>query len=223
MRVGADLPVQTRPDPQRFLLLTSSFALGFRRFAGHSRPRTKGVVFGAAIILLACALVSCAGKRSTATNHDSDQGTVILHVCSGGTTFWLFRNHDDGQGNVCYGFAAGAASPTQKIDSGGFCLDRTFDTMEADPITSPSGDGMQMAVGGAISATVSRVEVVVNGISHHAAIRHGFFFAAMAYGGFVVKAFDSHGKLLRELDRPAPPTGPPPTPVLTPPVTPTSS
>jgi hypothetical protein len=159
-----------------------------------------------------------AAESPAASSYARDQGTIILHASSGGVSFWLFRNHNDTSGSICYGFATGATSPTQKIDSGGFCLDSSFATMEADAITAPSPQGMQMAVGGAISVNVSRVEVIVAGIPHDAVIGHGFYFAAMKYGAFVVKAFDSYGTLLRESDRPAPPTGPPPNPTLEPPL-----
>jgi hypothetical protein len=162
-------------------------------------------------------------KSAAALSYKRDEGKVILRASSGGVSFWLFRNHNDTAGNVCYGFANGVVPPTQKIESGGFCLDSTFDTMEADPITAPSSQGMQMAIGGAISRNVSRVEVLVAGIPHDATIRHGFYFATSAYGSFVVRAFDSQGMLLRELSRSAPPTGPPPAPTEMPPLSPPSS
>jgi hypothetical protein len=158
-------------------------------------------------------------ESPAASSYTRDEGTMILRATSGGVSFWLFRNHNDRAGNVCYGFASGVTPPTEKIDSGGYCLDKDFVTIEADPITARSPEGiLQMAVGGAISANVSRVEVIVAGIPRDAVIRHGFYFAAMAYGAFDVKAFDSHGMLLAEANRPAPPTGPPPAPVLTPPL-----
>ena len=174
-------------------------------------------------MLLGCVLASCTRHPSAASFFDNDAGKVVLHASSGGATFWLFRNHNDAAGNVCYGFSTGVAPPIQEIDRGGACLDSSFDTMEVDPITAQSSQGTQMAVGGPVSPNVFRVEVIVAGISHEAVIRHGFYFAATAYGAFVVKAFDSHGKLLRELERTAPPTGPPPAPMLTPPAPPPSS
>jgi hypothetical protein len=197
MRAGPEIPVQV-----------------------HAKPLPRWLL-GVVILLLACALASCVQDPSASAAYGEDQGTVILNASSGGAMFWLFRNHDDG-GNVCYGFASGATFPKGVIDSGGYCLDDTFGIMELDPITASSPQGIQMAVGGALSDKVARVEVIVSGVSYRAKIRHGFYLAAMPYGAFVVKAFDSHGKVLAEGHRPAPPTGPPPTPLLTPPAPPHS-
>jgi hypothetical protein len=161
-------------------------------------------------------LGACA-QGSSAGFSDGDRGKVVLSSSYGGVTFWLYRNHDDAQGHVCYGLATGPNPPTKRIDSGGFCLDETFSAFEADPITASSDQGLQMAVGGAISPQVARVSVIVDGgTRYEAKIRHGFYLAVMPYGDFVASAFDEHGNAIAEADRPRPPTSIP-SPRLRPP------